>query len=354
MKTFFPKYVLMPALLVALLMLLFVQQSAARSLGEYNNALVEAESSLDYLIFDELDYSDPADKKVGQDVLDEIALALPAEEEIEHKGVGTNVNNAWLHAAVKSFSTETDSVKMSRLIASIHERIETMLVKAQNLQEAEARKSGKDEEKQRLAEILKREEYGTAEVQGQSPAARLYNAVVDWINSLFPKSKPVRTASKTDFAAFKTVLQIMIFTVVILLIAFLAYRFGPQLIKRYRKEKKTRTKQLILGEEIGPNVTTADLLAEAEALAVQGDVRGAIRKGYISLLFELSQRKLIGLAKHKTNRDYLRDLRKHLELRDNVGGLTAKYERYWYGRQTAVDGEWESFKERYTETLRRE
>ncbi len=353
MTTYLQKYLLMSLLFGVLSLTAFVQQSAARNLAQYTEALIDAEAGLDLLIYDELDYSVPANKKEAQELLDELVAAIPREEEVEHQGVVTNVNNVWLHEAVKKFASETNGKKLSRVISSIQERFETMLVAAQNLKEATARKTSKDEEKQRLAEILRREEYGTAEVQEKSPAARFYDAIVEWINSLFPKRTPVPNASKTDFAAFKTILQIMIFTLVVLIIAFVVYKFGPQLANRYRSGKKTRTKQLILGEEIGPDVTTADLLAEAEALAVGGDVRGAIRKGYISLLFELSQRKLIGLAKHKTNRDYLRDLRKHLELRENVGGLTSKYERYWYGRQSAVEGEWEEFKERYEETLRR-
>ena len=45
---------------------------------------------------------------------------------------------------------------------------------------------------------------------------------------------------------------------------------------------------------------------EAETLARQGEIRAAIRKAYIALLVELGDRKIISLAQHKTNRDYLR------------------------------------------------
>ena len=40
---------------------------------------------------------------------------------------------------------------------------------------------------------------------------------------------------------------------------------------------------------------------------------------------------MIGLARYKTNRDYLRDIRKRADLFPHVAGLTGTYERNWYG-----------------------
>ena len=97
--------------------------------------------------------------------------------------------------------------------------------------------------------------------------------------------------------------------------------------------------------------TSKNLFAEAEKLAGEGDLKAAIRKGYISLLFELSERKLIGLAKHKTNRDYLRDVRKRRELFREMNGLTLNYERHWYGFESADEKDWEEFKNGYRNTI---
>ena len=80
-------------------------------------------------------------------------------------------------------------------------------------------------------------------------------------------------------------------------------------------------------------------------------LRGAIRKGYQALLCELSDRKVIGLARHKTNRDYLRDLRKRTDIIENVGGMTSNYERSWYGLRAAKAEDWEEFRVRYHETI---
>ena len=104
---------------------------------------------------------------------------------------------------------------------------------------------------------------------------------------------------------------------------------------------------MILGERLAANETSENLLDEAEKLARNGDLRGAIRKGYIALLCELSERKIINLAQNKTNRDYLRDVRKKEDLYENIRGLTLNYERHWYGFSEAEPRDWEEFRRDY-------
>jgi hypothetical protein len=79
-------------------------------------------------------------------------------------------------------------------------------------------------------------------------------------------------------------------------------RYGPRFMQGRRKKKKKREARIILGERLEPDQTSADLLAQADALARNGDLRSAIRKAYIALLCELGDRKLISIAQSKTNR----------------------------------------------------
>jgi len=78
-----------------------------------------------------------------------------------------------------------------------------------------------------------------------------------------------------------------------------------------------------------------------------GDLRGAIRKGYIALLCDLADRKVIGLARNKTNRDYLRDVRQRSSLFDRMRRATGSFERYWYGLQPPSKSDWDEFTEQY-------
>ena len=117
------------------------------------------------------------------------------------------------------------------------------------------------------------------------------------------------------------------------------------------REKKEKTARVILGEKILADQDAGDLFAEAEKFAREGDLRSAIRKGYIALLCELSDRKIIGLAQHKTNRDYLRDVRSRGEIHRNMNSMTNSFEHTWYGFAPANEGDWQEFRDCYKQTV---
>jgi len=66
---------------------------------------------------------------------------------------------------------------------------------------------------------------------------------------------------------------------------------------------------------------------------------------------ELGDRKLISLAHHKTNRDYLHSVRSIPELHSQMRGLTDSFERHWYGFASASDADWTNFRARYKQAL---
>ena len=109
--------------------------------------------------------------------------------------------------------------------------------------------------------------------------------------------------------------------------------------------------RIVLGERLEPEATASDLLSQAEALVRNGDVRGAIRKAYIALLVELGDRKMISLAQHKTNRDYLNAVRSLPLLFTTMRGLTESFERHWYGLEQATPDDWQNFRAGYLAAL---
>ena len=176
--------------------------------------------------------------------------------------------------------------------------------------------------------------------------------MTEWAAKIFPHSGI--SPSNTDaFQSLSFVLQMLVYALILGVIGFLIYRFAPFFISRFRsREASEKKERVILGERLADNQTSQNLFDEAENLARQGNLRGAIRKGYIALLCELSERKIIGLSKHKTNRDYLRDVRKQTELYRSISGLTLNYERHWYGFEEARETDWESFKSDYQKAVR--
>ena len=156
----------------------------------------------------------------------------------------------------------------------------------------------------------------------------------------------------SGFQPLSVVIQVLVYGLVIGLIGFLIYKFAPLIAERFgRKQKKERSSRVILGEHIDASRSASDLFAEAEGFARQGDLRAAIRKGYIALLCDLADKKVIGLARHKTNRDYLRDVRKRTPLFARMRNATGSFERHWYGFRTPEEKDWEEFREQYHSAL---
>ena len=69
------------------------------------------------------------------------------------------------------------------------------------------------------------------------------------------------------------------------------------------------------------------------------------------MLVELGDRKIISLAQHKTNRDYLRAVRSIEPLHRNMEKLTNNFELHCYGLAPASENEWLAFRNGYKEAL---
>jgi hypothetical protein len=147
-------------------------------------------------------------------------------------------------------------------------------------------------------------------------------------------------------------MQVVVVVIALLVLFYVAKILFSRLRgTRRKREPKKRKARIVLGERLEPEDTATDLLSEAEALARRGDLRGAIRKAYIALLVELADRKMISLAQHKTNRDYLNSVRNVPLLHSRMRGLTDSFERHWYGFADATQNDWESFRTSYRAAL---
>jgi hypothetical protein len=338
-------------LTIAALCLLFLPLNIfAKTLAEYRAGVKSAAGSTQDLadyIDEVLDDADLIDNEYERETLAEIRKALPASEKVEWEGTSVETGNQWLEAKLKTFEEETNDWTKRRLILKdIVERLSAIEAKINQLENPAASNRSKDEDKRKLAEILRRPEYQKPAEQ-ESWYERLQKKIRDWFNEKFPRPDIPEGASK-GFQSLSFGLQMLLYAVVLGFIAFLIYRFAPFFAEKFRRrEKEEKGERVILGEKLSADEDAQTLFDEAEALAREGNLRGAIRKGYIALLCELSDRKIIGLAQHKTNRDYLRDVRKKRPLYENMNGLTVSFERHWYGFETADEGDWQEFKQTY-------
>ena len=307
---------------------------------------------LDVIALRRLEDEGPSFDNLKQQKLDDVRSTLPPFEAIQGIDGDAQADNKWLHDSIAIYVDEHDPARRKAMLLGIEERLQAINEKIDDLKKAEAAKRTKDEDKQKLAEILRRAEYQKPEAKEESLFQRWYRKFIEWLRSVFPEG-PDKPKAASEFGSLKFALQVLIYAIVIGLIGFLLYKFGPAVARRFGwKTKETKTDRVILGERIGADETADDLFGEAERLAGEGRLREAIRKGYIAALCELADRKIVRLARHKTNRDYLRDVRKVREgMFENMSGLTGSYEQNWYGLRMSETTDWEDFRDKYRKTI---
>jgi len=335
--------------LLPLVLLIVCSYSAfGISVGDYRTNLELAQADIDDLLT-EIGKSElgQGNKDHHAEILKKLRERLPAGQKIDIQGGTIESDTGWLTGAIDDYETRANLSEKAVVLTGIKERLAAIDIRIDQLEAAKAAERSKDEDKQKLAEILKRQEYQKPEPPKESVIQRWIREFFEWLSQRFPEPdiKPVDGGGASAFPFF---LQIVLYLALIAGIGFLIYRFAPYFVGRFgSRVKKKKGDRVILGERIAADASVNDLFSEADDLARRGELRLAIRKGYIALLCELSDRKLIGLARHKTNRDYLRDVRKRPRLFENMSGMTSTFERHWYGFKNIDAGEWEDFRATY-------
>jgi hypothetical protein len=165
-----------------------------------------------------------------------------------------------------------------------------------------------------------------------------------WIGSIFERifGGQRAPAPGTGFGSLATSLP---YILLVLAIAGLGYLL-------FRLRRKATEPEPVVATEAMPHVPDirdenvgADQLPEdgwarlALELLNQGELRLAMRAGYLASLAHLAKRNLIGLARFKSNREYERELRRRAhafpELVSTFGENLTVFERIWYGTHPA-------------------
>jgi hypothetical protein len=287
--------------------------------------------------------SEPA----GPSNLDFVGESLPAKESIRFREQTIGVDNSWLESEINDYNKSSKAADRSAAISRITERLKAIQEHVRELESAATQPGDKDADKGRLAEILRRPEYIPAPPESNA-LQQVIARVVRWLENLIPRFnfRPGNTRW------ISTIAQIIVVAVCVGAIGFLIWRYGPRFVRGRRKKKKTREARIVLGEKLEPDQTAADLMAQAEGLAREGNLRAAIRKAYIALLCELGDRKIISLAQSKTNRDYLNAVRDKGSLYTSMRQLTNMFELHWYGFRPAGEADWDEFRNGYRKIFR--
>lgn len=292
---------------------------------------------------DSLQSSEPAEREQATEaIFAKVASLLPPNESVETSGGIIKVDNRWLHESLNSYrKLGSNDPARTAFLGRIVEQLEALNESLGSTSLNSSQTQSKDEAKSRLAGILARPEYLNEEAS-EDALSRVLRRLRQWLSDLVPRPKPLSTASGL---LITRIAEVIIAVLSLGLLAFLIAKLWPYFARRSGRRRLVdgAGARIVLGERIREDQSSADLLSEAEALARAGDIRGAIRKAYIALLCEMGDRKLISLAPHKTNRDYLKAV-KDRPLFGAVLPLTNTFEAHWYGFFPASETDWQSFK----------
>jgi hypothetical protein len=328
---------------VALIILLIIAAAldvSAETLLKYENRIKSAAEQVARIKSD-------ADYEASG--IEDIRQLVPAQETVEHEGKRLSVNNQWLHVALDVYEAERDPQVKKAKLAEIGDRLAALDAALIRAAESSLKSDTEPDPRTRLRDILSRREYHEKQESRLAAFIREVRAkVMNFIGEIWRAFGRLLQKIFGASAQGSIVTQILMVIILGALVYFIV-RVAMQ-IKPRRKKGRKRT---VLGEEIEANATPGDLFETAMAAARAGDFRAAVRKLYISLLYELSERNLIEIEESATNHEYLTHLSRYGALVPPLSEMTDRFDLSWYGLLPTTPEEFATYLARYNEARER-
>ncbi len=275
-----------------------------------------------------------------------IKSLIPLSEQVEMDGRDVTVDNQWLYDDLEGLEavniTQTDRQAILDDLKEKLDALDNQLVQAEDISKEGA---AKQQLQARVKKILaddkykeKKDDWLTAKIKEirQKVKDFLIDLYLKIINALFGASAQGGWAIR------------LVFVVMLFIAGFFIVRMALQ----FKWRKKRPGKKTVLGEEIDEDMKPSDFADAAIAAARSGDFRTGIRKLYIALLYELSERNLIELDANATNREYLSKLAKFATILPAMGYLTDRFDYFWYGMFPSSEADFSSYLNTYREALK--
>lgn len=274
---------------------------------------------------------------------------LPPREQVDQASKRVTVDNAWLHEALDDYDEEDDYEKKSVTLGRIGDRLVALDAALARAAETALDPNADQESRAKIREILNRREYREREESRLSAfIKKIYKKVTDFLAELrdaFARLLGKIFGSAAEGSMISKVVVVMAIAAFLFLIVYIARQVKP---RRRRGRKRT-----VLGEEVEAEATPGDLFEAAMAASRAGDLRAAVRKLYISLLYELSERNLVEIEESATNREYLARLSHFETLVPPLRHMTDRFDFAWYGLFPTSQEEFSAYLARYHEAVER-
>jgi hypothetical protein len=317
-----------------MILLLTADALGAASLADYSNRVGQAAEQVEVI---------KGGREFEQEAVDKIKRLLPQSEQVEVEGQAVPVNNAWLHALIDSAHNLADGQERSDKLDEASGRLRALRNDLDRILSQPGADSAAAREK--LREIRSRPEFLK---KGDDPLTafikKIRKEVMDFLTKVY--TKLIELLFGNNSGASWVYRGIVIAGLLGAL--YLAFRMLRRIKRAPKKRQKKRT---VLGEEIEAGATSNDLADAALEAAKAGDFRGAVRKLYISLLYELSERNLIELEPNATNREYLAKVSRFQPLVAPMRYLTDRFDYFWYGMFPSSAEDFSVFHARYNEAM---
>ena len=326
--------------LILLLILAAALDVSAETLLRYENRVARAAEQVARI---------KSDAEYEASGIEDIRQLVPPQETVEHEGTRLSVNNKWLHEALDHYEAEHDPQVKKAKLAEIGDRLAALDAALIRAAEGSLKNGAGQESRTRLRDILNRPEYH--EKQESRLAAfikEVRTKVLNFIAEIwraFGRMLQKIFGSGAEGSIVSKVLMVVVLGAFVYFIVRLAMQIKPR-----RKKARKRT---VLGEEIEATATPGDLFESAMAAARAGDFRAAVRKLYISLLYELSEHNLIEIEESATNHEYLAHLSRYGALVPPLREMTDRFDISWYGLLPTSAEEFAVYLARYNEARER-
>jgi hypothetical protein len=326
-----------------LTLLVFAEAPGAIKLRHYENRIRRAVEQIERIKADPSEY--------GEQGIETIVALIPDSESVEIEGQAKpfTADNAWLHSMLAGYEAEVDPQRRVAKLNEIGGRLSALGDHLLRIEEASTAKSDSADPRAKIREILDRPDYRPrTETRLGGFLRRTWQTISDFLGELFKAFGRLLArllSASADGSWFSSVLIIAALAAAFIGVVRMAMRMKP--LKR-RPKKRT-----VLGEEMEEGADPHDLADAAMAAARSGDFRTAMRKLYLSLLYDLAGRRLIELEDNATNHEYLSRVSRFASLAPAMRYLTDRFDYFWYGMFPSTEEDFSAYLARYNEVLER-